>query len=272
MALAAQPPAQFAQAVSASTGSAPVADAILAATTDANTRLSMLVGSALEGGWGPNYGVGDAGHSYGPYQINMPYHPEISRAAAIDPTAATAWALPRYQAAVAAISPAQWSANPKGSAELAAYSAEQPAQIYHVARGQGAVDDAYARSVGVLSGTTSTTSPVDLGNVQLAAYVPGTTIHIPGTGPGGSLVPSWADPAAVTGAVGQGLLSVLGAVVAPLKSYLENSVLVVFGLIAVLVGIVIIAHGAMGESGGDGQAQAQAAASSSREPEAAAAE
>jgi len=136
-----------------------VPQAILAATADARTRLAMLLGSHLEGGWGPTFSAGDGGTSFGPFQMheggalgNLPGTLDQKIAAAQDPTTAVAAMLPDYQGAVGQVPDVLWSANPEAAAEQAAFLAERPAQIYHVARGQQTVDDAYNASVGVLGG------------------------------------------------------------------------------------------------------------------------
>lgn len=131
-----------------------VYDAIQRATTDPRVQLSMLLGSALEGGWGPRYGVGDSGMSFGPYQIHLPAHPGVSAAQALDPVWATNYMLPRYQAAVAQVPNSLWQSNPEAAAEQAAYLAERPKQIYHLARGQQTVDRAYRAATAVLTGKT----------------------------------------------------------------------------------------------------------------------
>lgn len=132
----------------------PVVAAIIAATNDAHLREAMLLGSSLEGGWGPNYGVGDQGHSHGPYQINAPYHPDISIAGALDPKTSTAYMLPRYQAAVNAQSSNLWTNNPELAAEQAAVAAERPARSYIASDGQKTVDAKWAQVQQALSGNS----------------------------------------------------------------------------------------------------------------------
>lgn len=170
---------------------APVPDAILAATSDPHVQLAMLVGSHLEGGWGPTYGVGDGGNSHGPFQINAPYHKDISVADAQDPTKATAYMLGAYQAAVAQIPAAVWASDPKGAAEEAAHIAERPQQPYHVAQGQAAVDRAFADAQAVLSGQPTGPGTV-AGDAIRSGYAGGNTgtpanqtgMGGPDTGPG----------------------------------------------------------------------------------------
>lgn len=140
----------------------PVVAAIVAATNDIRVREAMLLGSSMEGGWGPTYGVGDGGHSHGPYQINAPFHPDISVAGALDPKASTAYMLPRYQTAVNAQSSSLWGSNPELAAEQAAVAAERPARSYIASNGQKTVDAKWAQVQGALSSNLPTAqSPVD---------------------------------------------------------------------------------------------------------------
>lgn len=132
----------------------PVVAAIIAATNDMHLREAMLLGSSLEGGWGPNYGVGDQGHSHGPYQINAPFHPDISVAGALDPKISTAYMLPRYQAAVNAQSSNLWTNNPELAAEQAAVAAERPARTYIASDGQKTVDAKWAQVQQAVSGSS----------------------------------------------------------------------------------------------------------------------
>lgn len=107
----------------------PVVDAILAATTDVHVRMAMLMGAMLESGMNVN-SVGDNGKSFGPYQIYTVAHPNVSPAQAKDPGWATAFMLPAYQAGVAKVSPALWTADPAKAAATAAFYAERPAVMY----------------------------------------------------------------------------------------------------------------------------------------------
>lgn len=165
-----------------------VPEAILAATPDPRVRLAMLMGSRLEGGWGPTYDAGDSGGSTGPYQINhnAGMHSDISVADTLDPVKATDYMLGEYTAAVTqgghnrpAPDPSLWSTNPELAGEMTAAAAEGPQVDYFQGQGQGAVDAAYNSARAVLGGQTG----------QLTAYVPGTHTHIPGTGAGSSWNP-----------------------------------------------------------------------------------
>jgi hypothetical protein len=128
-----------------------VVSAILAATSDANVRLAMLLGSYLESGWRTD-AVGDNGTSFGPFQIHLPAHPGVTQAEAEDPATAVHLMLPAYEAAVGRVSASTWKNSPEQAAETAAYYAERPAQTYYAARGSDAVGKAYQAAVGALGG------------------------------------------------------------------------------------------------------------------------
>jgi hypothetical protein len=131
-----------------------VLQAITSQVSDARTRLAMALGALLEGGTlgASGFGVGDNGNSHGPFQINAPYHPDISVTDAENPTEAVAYMLPRYQSAVGKIPASLWQSDPEKAAEQAAFIAENPAQDYYVARGSSTVNDAYAAAKAALSG------------------------------------------------------------------------------------------------------------------------
>jgi hypothetical protein len=123
-------------------------------TNDWRTRLAMAFGAGIEGGnlYSGPWGVGDQGHSFGPFQINQPFHPTMNATSATNPHDAVAYMLASYQSAVGQVSAALWKSNPEKAAEQATFIAERPAQDYYVARGTGAVDAAYRQAVAGLSG------------------------------------------------------------------------------------------------------------------------
>ena len=169
MAVAKKAPAPAAAAPT----STPFTQQVISQVTDPNVRLAMLTGAALEGGTygaGNTIGVGDQGHSYGYFQINLPFHPGMTPASATDPTQAVAYMKGAYTAAAARVPASLWSSNPEKAAETAAFYAERPAKDYYVARGQSAVDRAYNMAQGALGGPGASTPPA----------------ASPGTGPGGS--------------------------------------------------------------------------------------
>lgn len=142
----------------------PVVDAILGATTDAHVRAAMLMGAQLESGWNPN-AVGDNGHSYGPFQIYLVAHPNVSPAQAKDPAWAAAFMLPAYQAGVNKVAPAKWQSNPGMAAAEAAFNAERPKVMY----GTDKVNKAWPSVQSALNGqslgpTTGTGSVIPVQN------------------------------------------------------------------------------------------------------------
>src|SRR3954453_24081822 len=90
-----------------------VVDQIKAQVSDARTRLAMLVGSSLEGGWGPTFNAGDHNTSFGPFQMHWggalgatptnAADAARSRANAQDPAWAVAHMKGAYSSAVARI-------------------------------------------------------------------------------------------------------------------------------------------------------------------------
>lgn len=130
----------------------PTPEAILSATSDTDVREAMLVGSHLEGGWGPSYGVGDQGTSYGPFQIHLPAHPGVTAAEASNPAWAAGYMLGSYETAVGSVPASTWQTNPELASEQAAVAAERPAVPYYQSQGAGAVDAAWQATQGVLTG------------------------------------------------------------------------------------------------------------------------
>lgn len=159
-------------------------DQILTQAPDAQTAQAMLLGSSFEAGWGPSFSVGDQGTSFGPYQIHLPAHPGVTPSEAEDPAWATQYMLPAYEAGVASVPQQLWSADPELAAEEAAVAAERPAVSYVNNYGQESLDSHWAQVQGAIA------NPRSVG-ATLTSYVPGTHIHIPGTGAGSSLAPSW---------------------------------------------------------------------------------
>ena len=213
--------------------------------SDQRTQLAMSLGALLEGGTlaGSGFGVGDNGNSHGPFQINAPFHPDISVAGALNPASAVAYMKGAYQSAVNQISPSLWSSNPELAAEQAARMAENPAQDYITARGQSTVDSAYQRATAALGGApvgggggSSSGGGITATNASFLSSVGGLL-----TNPLGALSGAAAD----TGnAIAGGVVAGAEALAKPFVSYLEDAVLVVFGLIFVLVGLHMITSGA----------------------------
>jgi hypothetical protein len=140
----------------------PVVDAILAKTTDRNTRLALLMGSNLESGWNPS-AVGDNNTSFGPFQIHLPAHPGVTAAQAEDPGFAVDYMFGAYQAGVSRVPSSLWSSDPATAAATAAYYAERPAQMYPAPRVQAAWPGVSAAASGggvTIGGPDSTTTVV----------------------------------------------------------------------------------------------------------------
>lgn len=124
-----------------------VFDAILAATTDPHVRAAMAMGAMLESGARTD-AVGDNGKSFGPYQIYLVAHPNVSSSQAKDPGWATAFMLPAYKAGVSKVTPSLWSADPAKAAATAAYYAERPKNMYPDSR----IRSSWPTVQGVLNG------------------------------------------------------------------------------------------------------------------------
>lgn len=143
----------------------PVVAAIVAATNDIRVREAMLLGSSMEGGWGPNYAAGDNNTSFGPYQMHIGgalTSAGGTPAQANDPKWATSKMLGQYTAAVNAQSSNLWLNNPELAAEQSAVAAERPARSYIASSGQKNVDAKWAQVQQALSGNVPTaTAPVD---------------------------------------------------------------------------------------------------------------
>ncbi len=118
-----------------------VVDAILGKVgNDSYTGLAMLMGSHMEGGWGPTFGAGDNGQSFGPYQIYTVAHPGVSRAQAEDPVWATDFMYADYRAATRR-GDLPWGTDPAYAGARAAYYAERPRDMYPGDRIAGAWGD-----------------------------------------------------------------------------------------------------------------------------------
>lgn len=143
---------------------------VLAQAPNPQVQAAMLLGSSLEGGWGPSFGVGDPslGGSYGPFQILLAANPGVSSTQAQDPAYAVSYMLPRYEAAVQAQSPALWQSNPELAAEQAAYAAERPAQDYFSTAGAATIGSKWGQVQDALKGADPVAASA--GTVTLAGY------------------------------------------------------------------------------------------------------
>lgn len=217
-----------------------VAQAIKNATSDANLQLSLALGALLEGGTlgaGP-FPTGDNGTSFGPFQIHLPAHPDVTQAQAQDPTSAVQKMLASYQNAEAQVGAAAFKANPEAAAEKTAFLAERPTQDYFASHGQAAVDSAYSQAKSTLAGTTpggtanGTAVNAGFGQSLLNAF------------PGGAAVQALGSVPGVSGEVAKGIEAVISDAVGPLVKFLEVAGMVIFGLVLIVIGLVIIAKGA----------------------------
>lgn len=121
----------MARVVEPSSGPPPddVVDQILAQAPDNYTAEAMLLGSSLEGGWGPTFAVGDHGTSFGPFQMHEGgalTSSGLTPGQASDPAQAVKAMLPAYEAGVQAQGTGLWNTNPEQAAEQAAVMAEKP--------------------------------------------------------------------------------------------------------------------------------------------------
>jgi hypothetical protein len=200
---------------------AAVPAAILSATKNTEVREAMLLGSSLEGGWNPPYGVGDQGTSFGPYQMHiggMLTSLGLSPSQAENAVTATKAMLPDYTQAVNSISPSLWASNPEQAAEQAAVVAERPAQDYFASDGTASVNAHWANVQAALKGQSGSTG------------APGSSSTTSSTGSG----------------VLDSVLSFLGvptpsSLFSDVKSDAERVGLVIFGALLVIAGIIIFA-------------------------------
>lgn len=134
-----------------------VLQAVNNATRDIRVRSAMLLGALLEGGSlgsGP-FPTGDSGTSFGPFQMHIGgalTSSGLTPAQANDPELAVMAMKPIYELAVNRVPSSLWESNPKAAAEQAAFLAERPAGIYHITRGQEAVDRAWKQVQKTLRG------------------------------------------------------------------------------------------------------------------------
>lgn len=100
---------------------------IMALSVSQDVKRAMLMGTLLEGGWyAPYPKAGGSEESYGPYQINLPYHPDATIAKANDPKWSTDYMLGNYQRAVDKVG----TIDSAYKAAYAAFLAEGPAVMY----------------------------------------------------------------------------------------------------------------------------------------------
>jgi hypothetical protein len=198
---------------------------VLADTKNLRLRESLLLGSALEGGWGPRFPVGDQGTSFGPFQMHeggMLTSLGGTPRQAEDPKWAVKAILPTYASAVNAISNQKWQQDPEGAAEQAAVIAERPAQDYFAARGTSTVNQAWAATRKQLAGKHSQGGmPPQSANLTSAGNAGGFGLFGNLFGFLGSLF-----------GIGSGSFN--------LKSDLERIGLVVGGFLLVLIGLLML--------------------------------
>lgn len=226
-----------------------VIDQVFNATSNAHVRLAMLLGAQLEGGslGGPgSFGVGDQGTSFGPFQIHLPAHPGVSAAQASDPTFAVKYMEPAYAAAAAQVPASLWQTSPENAAEQTAFIAERPAQDYFASRGTNVVNDAYTKAKAALG----------------AGFLLGTGTPAGSTNGLGLFGTNQSSPlASLSGLDPANWLS-------PIKTFLANGALILFGLVAILVAVVILAHNATSSSSSSTPAAAPAPAPAAAEEDA----
>jgi len=233
---------------------------VMAQTNNLRLRQSMLLGSALEGGWTSPYPVGDHGTSFGPFQLHrggaldsLGGTPEQAN----DPKWAVKAMMPRYAQAANQISEQQWRNNPEVAAEQTARIAEGPSQDYFASQGRRNVDLKWNNVQNVLHGKKSQPGMPTDANLTSA----------------GDNFPS--SP--------QGLASLLiGTLTGKLPGggggftdFLERGALIVFGALLILVGILVLAAPgvqAVGEARTMGRRAGMLSSDSSRNFEARSAE
>jgi hypothetical protein len=212
---------------------APVPSAVLSATQNLRTRQAMLLGSDLEGGWGPDFAVGDNGTSFGPYQMHeggLLTSLGLSPAQAENANTATQAMLPYYENAVNQISDQQWQNDPQHAAEQSAFIAESPAEDYY-ASGRPVSQD-WSQVTAVLQNQKSTGGMPTDATLTAAGNAGG----IP------SVSNLWSLFQDLLGLAlpGSGLGSGAGSIGTSIKSDLERVGLVIFGGILIIVGIVVL--------------------------------
>ena len=223
-----------------------VPSAVLAQTQNLRARQSMLLGSALEGGWNSPFPVGDQGTSFGPFQMHqggLLDSSGLTPQQAENPSQAVAAMLPYYDNAINQISDKEWNTNPQHAAEQAARIAESPAQDYYAA-GRPVAQD-WQSVVKVLSGQKSQ-SGMPPQEANLTSATSGNT-SLPGIG---SFLSGILN-ALTGGSLGTGFYS--GGLGGSLnfKSDLERIGLVIFGSLLVLVGILVLVAPAASKAAGE---------------------
>jgi hypothetical protein len=206
--------------------------AILRTTKNQRTRQSMLMGSALEGGWKPPYPVGDSGTSFGPFQMHeggMLTSLNLTPKQAETPSIAAPAILPAYQKAVNQISDRLWQTDPKSAAVQAAQIAERPAAGYAQTRGNATINMDWKATQGVLAGKKSTGGmpPTDVRLLAAGDNVGGGINWLKGLAD--LFFPSAA--LATTPNVGTDL-----------KKGFERLGLILFGAALILVGVIVLAY------------------------------
>lgn len=147
----------------------PAIAAINSVTTDPVLRQAMALGSWMEGGWGPTYGVGDHGHSFGPFQIYLVAHPDVTAAQASDPNFAARYMLPAYTNALNTVrAQQQVSTGDANSLAQVAFHAERPKVMYPSSR----VAAAFQAVQQVYSGAAGQTDPTAPAQAQLTSSNP----------------------------------------------------------------------------------------------------
>ena len=129
--------------------------AIEAATASQQIQEAMALGSYLESGWN-DMAVGDAGTSFGPWQIHLPAHPGVSASEAENPSWAAKYMLPAYTTGVNQTASSLWKTNAVGAAANAAYLAERPAKTYYASQGATAVNTGWAAVLNALAAPSAT--------------------------------------------------------------------------------------------------------------------
>lgn len=221
------------------TATPPLVQAVLQAEQDMRVQLAMIFGAQEEGGlygpWGTTPSgpaVGDYGHSYGPYQINLPYHPGVTPEQAANPTFAVGYMRRAYEKAVASIPDSLWRTNPELATEEAAVAAERPAQPYIDSHGQAQVDQAYERAMKLLGNSSGASSNGP--SISSGVYQQGT---------------ARVTDASLTGGVGKvlggtaldflnPLAGVFGA--GDLKDLVERGALIILGALLMIVGLIML--------------------------------
>jgi len=224
-----------------------VAAQVNAQVTDARVRLALLMAPFLEGG-GPTpigaggWSPGDGGHSFGPYQINLPFHPSMTQQSAMDPARAVAYMLPAYQNAVNAQPASLWTTNPELAAEQAIQAAENPATDYYTSHGAASVHSAY------LSGLAAVGNP-SIGGAGPSTGGLGPLTPAPGIGPVGGITGALQNAGTLPGfavdTLGNAAGSVAGALLGPIERFVTNGALVVLGVIIGIIALVLLARASM---------------------------